>query len=349
MPPKQLSLSNLEPAQEREDRKRVGRGPGSGKGRYAGRGIKGQKSRAGSHKMRAGFEGGQMPIYMRIGKQRGPTSKDAMPVGPFRTSTVPVNIRDLERFEAGGEVTPETLVEKRVIKNTKTDVKLLGVGDISKKLTVRVHAISGTAREKIEAAGGTVELLREAKEHKKRHHKAAVAASDVDGSDLVEDQVQVGSGNGFRLPFGGSAHHDPLAAAGLTGVGPRVVGKRQFLAPQFFPSFGQVAVPASFGGIEGDHVVLRHDHQRLLLKQLGIVVHETPQEERAGAIRITRGASHSCARLVLADLHPGVCRQSLAGERQGAGHRKQQEEVSDFSHGLFLHYLAAKYCACARR
>jgi large subunit ribosomal protein L15 len=139
--------------------------------------------------MRAGFEGGQMPIYMRIGKQRGPTSKDAMPVGPFRTSTVPVNIRDLERFEAGDEVTPETLVEKRVIKNTKTDVKLLGVGDISKKLTVRVHAISATAREKIEAAGGTVELLREAKEHKKRHHKAAAGAgTDVDGGDLVEDQ-----------------------------------------------------------------------------------------------------------------------------------------------------------------
>jgi large subunit ribosomal protein L15 len=185
--PKLLSLSNLEPAQEREDRKRVGRGPGSGKGRYAGRGIKGQKSRAGSHKMRAGFEGGQMPIQMRMGKLKGSTSKDAMPVGPFRTSTVPVNIRDLERFEAGDEVTPETLVEKRLIKNTKTDVKLLGVGDIAKKLTVRVHAISGTAREKIEAAGGTVELLREPKVQKKRHHKGQRAK--VDGSDLVEDQV----------------------------------------------------------------------------------------------------------------------------------------------------------------
>jgi large subunit ribosomal protein L15 len=185
-----LNLSNLQPAQEREDRKRVGRGPGSGKGKYAGRGNKGQKSRAGSHKMRAGFEGGQMPIQMRIGKLRGSTSKDAMPVGPFRTSTVPVNIRDLDRFEAGDEVTPETLVEKRLIKNTKTDVKLLGVGDISKKLTVRLHAISGTAREKIEAAGGTVELLREPKEHKKKHHKAQpVAKAKVDGSDLVEDQV----------------------------------------------------------------------------------------------------------------------------------------------------------------
>ena len=104
-----------------------------------------------------------MPIYMRIGKLRGATSKDAMPIGPFRTSTVPVNIRDLDRFEAGDEVTPESLVEKRLIKNTKTDVKLLGVGELSKKLTVRVHAVSATAREKIEAAGGTVELLREPK------------------------------------------------------------------------------------------------------------------------------------------------------------------------------------------
>ena len=169
---KQLNLSNLKPAQERVDRKRVGRGPGSGTGKTSGRGVKGQKSRAGSHKMRAGFEGGQMPIYMRIGKQRGSTSKDAMPVGPFRTETVPVNVRDLDRFDAGTEVTPETLVEKRLIKNTKIDVKLLGTGEVSKKLTVRVHAISASAREKIEKAGGTVELLREPKVKKARHHHA---------------------------------------------------------------------------------------------------------------------------------------------------------------------------------
>jgi large subunit ribosomal protein L15 len=175
---KQLSLSNLSPAQPREDRKRVGRGLGSGKGRYSGRGIKGQKSRSGSHKMPAGFEGGQTNIYMRIGKLRGATSKDAMPIGPFRTSTQPVNLRDLERFDAGDEVTPETLVEKRVIKNTRTDVKLLGVGEVTKELTVRVHAISGSAREKIEAAGGTVELLREPKEQKKRRHKARPAAAE---------------------------------------------------------------------------------------------------------------------------------------------------------------------------
>ena len=155
----ELNLSNLKPAQARKDRKRVGRGLGSGKGRYSGRGIKGQKSRAGSHKMRAGFEGGQMPIYMRIGKQRGSTSKDAMPIGPFRTETVPVNLRDLDRFDAGAEVTPDTLVEKKIIKNTKIDVKVLGTGEISKKLTVRVHAISASAREKIEKAGGTVQLI----------------------------------------------------------------------------------------------------------------------------------------------------------------------------------------------
>ena len=160
----ELNLSNLKPAAARRDRKRVGRGMGSGKGRYAGRGIKGQKARSGSHKMRAGFEGGQMPVYMRLGKQRGATSKDAMPIGPFRTSTVPVNVRDLDRFDDGAEVTPETLVEKRLIKNTRTDVKILGMGDVSKKLIVRAHAISASAREKIEAAGGTVELLREKKE-----------------------------------------------------------------------------------------------------------------------------------------------------------------------------------------
>src|SRR2546425_11403579 len=116
----ELNLSTLKPAQMRKDGKRVGRGMGSGKGRYSGRGIKGQKSRAGSHKMRAGFEGGQMPVYMRMPKSRGSTSKDAMPIVPFMTRTVPVNLRDLEaRFDAGAEVTPDTLVEKRLIKNTR--------------------------------------------------------------------------------------------------------------------------------------------------------------------------------------------------------------------------------------
>jgi large subunit ribosomal protein L15 len=196
MPEKQLNLSNLQPAQERKDRKRVGRGPGSGKGRYAGRGIKGQKSRSGSHKMRAGFEGGQMPIYMRIGKLRGSTSKDAMPVGPFRTYTHPINLRDLDRFDAGDVVTPESLVEKGLLKNTKVDVKLLASGEVSKKLTIRVHAISASAREKIEAAGGTVELLREPKVKKKKHHAAAkpeVAAAEAPAADAPEADAEEAS------------------------------------------------------------------------------------------------------------------------------------------------------------
>ncbi len=144
-----LNLSNLQPADPKRPRKRVGRGLGSGKGRYSGRGIKGQKSRSGSHKMRPGFEGGQNPIYMRLGKQRGPHSKDAMPMGPHRTSTAPVNVSTLEaRFDAGAEVTPEALVEEGVLKNTKTDVKILGKGELTKKLSITAHAVSAErARE----------------------------------------------------------------------------------------------------------------------------------------------------------------------------------------------------------
>src|SRR5436190_2702880 len=195
-----LNLSSLKPAQDRKTRKRVGRGLGSGKGRYSGRGIKGQKSRSGSHKMRAGFEGGQMPIYMRIGKLRGSTSKDAMPVGPFRTQTVPVNVRDLDRFEAGEEVTPESLVEKRLIKNTRIDIKLLGTGEVTKALTVRVHRVSSAARQKIEAAGGTVELLREPDEGRARRKTKQAppadeaplegGATDADAAPAQESEEQ---------------------------------------------------------------------------------------------------------------------------------------------------------------
>src|SRR3954468_6138856 len=160
--PEQLNLSTLKPAEARRDRKRVGRGLGSGKGRYSGRGIKGQKSRSGSAKMRAGFEGGQMPIAMRIGKSRGNTSKDAMPVGPFRTYTQPVNVAALARFDAGTEVTPELLKSAGLIRSVRKDVKILGKGDLDVKLTVSAHAVSATAREKIEAAGGSGARLREA-------------------------------------------------------------------------------------------------------------------------------------------------------------------------------------------
>jgi large subunit ribosomal protein L15 len=188
MPPEdELSLSNLKPAQKRRARKRVGRGLGSGKGRYSGRGIKGQKARSGSHNMRPGFEGGQMPIYMRLPKQRGPYSKDAMPVGPHRTSTVPVNLAVLEqKFENGDEVTLEALVEKGVIKNTRTDVKVLGNGQLGKKLTVTVHAFSASAREKIEKAGGTATALRPPREEKKRTPKRKTPEPEPEAEEAAE-------------------------------------------------------------------------------------------------------------------------------------------------------------------
>jgi len=172
--PEELSLSNLKPAQARKDRKRVGRGLGSGKGRYSGRGIKGQKSRSGSHKMPAGFEGGQMPIDMRLGKLRGNTSADAMPIGPFRTYSQPVNVAALEsRFEAGSEVTPEALKAVGLIRKVSVDVKVLGVGELTKTLSVSAHGFSKSAVEKIEAAGGKVSWLRGEPVKKRKRHKAA--------------------------------------------------------------------------------------------------------------------------------------------------------------------------------
>jgi large subunit ribosomal protein L15 len=176
-----LTLSNLKPAQKRRGRKRVGRGLGSGKGRYSGRGIKGQKARSGSHTMRPGFEGGQTPIYMRLPKQRGPYSKDAMPIGPHRTQTVPVNLRDLERvFDDGAEATLEAMLEKGLIKNTRVDVKVLGQGELTKKLAVTAHSFSASAREKIEQAGGSVTALRPPREAKRRRRKAAAAPEPVE-------------------------------------------------------------------------------------------------------------------------------------------------------------------------
>ena len=139
--------------------KRRGRGKGSGQGKTAGRGHKGYNARSGGG-VRPGYEGGQMPIYMRVGKLRGPHMKKSMPIGPFRTYQVPVNVGRLAKvFAAGAEVTPEALVEKRIVKNTRTPIKILGGGEIDVALTVRMHAFSQTAAEKIAAAGGTVELL----------------------------------------------------------------------------------------------------------------------------------------------------------------------------------------------
>ena len=188
--PESLNLSNLQPAQARKDRKRVGRGLGSGKGRYSGRGIKGQKARAGSHAMRAGFEGGQMPLYMRTAKLRGNTSADAMPIGPFRTATVPVNVRDLERFDAGTEVTPESLVEAGILKNTRTDVKILGQGELTKKLSVTAHAFSASARAKIEQAGGSVTFLRGEPVPKKKKRAAKPKLAEPEAAEAAEPEAE---------------------------------------------------------------------------------------------------------------------------------------------------------------
>jgi large subunit ribosomal protein L15 len=184
----ELNLSNLKPAQARKARKRIGRGLGSGKGRYSGRGIKGQKSRAGSHAMPAGFEGGQMPIDMRTGKLRGNTSADAMPIGPFRTYNQPVNVGSLdERFDAGADVTVEALKEAGLISKLSLDVKILGEGELSKKLTVTAHSFSKSAVEKIEASGGTVVRLREPVERKKKKHKASAPKPEAaDDDEVVE-------------------------------------------------------------------------------------------------------------------------------------------------------------------
>ena len=187
--PDDLNLSNLKPAQVRKDRKRIGRGMGSGKGRYSGRGLKGQKARSGSHKMRPGFEGGQNPLYMRLGKQRGPYSKDAMPIGPHRTATQPVNVAALEEgFEAGAEVTPESLVEKGLVRNTRVDVKLLGQGDLTKKLSIRVHAASASAREKVEAAGGSLTLLKE--QPKRRMRRPTEETPETGSEEASPESVQ---------------------------------------------------------------------------------------------------------------------------------------------------------------
>lgn len=158
-------LHNLKPSKgATTSRKRVGRGPGSGTGKTSGRGQKGQNSRSGGG-VRPGFEGGQMPLYMRVAKLRGSNKKMSMPMGPFRTHTLPVNVEQLASFEAGTEVTPELLKQAGILKHLRHPVKVLGRGELSTKLTVRVHAVSESAKAKIEAAGGTVELIEGPKPH----------------------------------------------------------------------------------------------------------------------------------------------------------------------------------------
>jgi large subunit ribosomal protein L15 len=154
-----VGLHTLKPAPgSRRSRKRVGRGNGSGYGKTSGRGHKGAGARSGN-KRKTGYEGGQNPVHMRMRKLRGPHKKMSMPFERFRTRTQPVNLSDLDdRFKSGDEVTPESLRSAGLAKR-RHPVKVLARGELSKKLTVKVHAFSAQAKEKIEAAGGTCEVI----------------------------------------------------------------------------------------------------------------------------------------------------------------------------------------------
>jgi len=155
-----VGLHNLKPAPgSRKDRKRVGRGHGSGHGKTSGRGHKGAGSRAGA-KDRARFEGGQNPIHMRMRKLRGPNKKMSMPFEMFRTHTQPVNLVDLDRrFESGASVDLDALKAAGLATRRDVDVKILGKGELSKPLTVHAHKFSKAAREAIESAGGTCQVI----------------------------------------------------------------------------------------------------------------------------------------------------------------------------------------------
>jgi large subunit ribosomal protein L15 len=155
----EIGLHNLKPKPgSKKPRKRIGRGEGSGLGKTSGRGHKGAGARSG-RKRKAGYEGGQNPIHMRMRKLRGPHKKQSMPFENFRTKTQAVNLSDLEeRFDSGAEVNPESLKQKGLAKR-KDPVKVLGRGEIKKKLEVHAHAFSAAAKEKIEAAGGSCHTL----------------------------------------------------------------------------------------------------------------------------------------------------------------------------------------------
>ena len=146
-----MDLSNLRPAEGsvKSDNFRRGRGHGSGNGKTAGKGHKGQKARSGAPRL--GFEGGQMPLYRRIPK-RGFKNRNRMEI-------VAINISALEKFDNGADVTVDTLIESGIVKNPKDGVKILGNGELTKKLNVKANAFSASAKEKIEALGGTCEVI----------------------------------------------------------------------------------------------------------------------------------------------------------------------------------------------
>ena len=171
------------PRGSKKARKRVGRGNASGHGTYAGKGMKGQQARAGSGP-RPGFEGGQTPLIRKLPVKRGFRN-------PFRIEFTPVNLHDLERLPAASEVTPESLTAARIIHSSEDVIKLLGDGEVSSALTVRVHRVSAPARAKIEAAGGSVQELmprKEPKVRKVREPKKVAVAEQSDEAEATKEQ-----------------------------------------------------------------------------------------------------------------------------------------------------------------
>ena len=147
-----MEQHELKPVKSKKARKRVGRGDASGYGSYSGRGIKGQNSRSGGG-VRPGFEGGQLPLFRRLPRIRGFTNI-------FRTEYSVVNVEHLETFENGTDITPELLVQVGLVKKPKSLIKILGSGELSKSLNVHAHNFSGSAKNKIESAGGKIEELK---------------------------------------------------------------------------------------------------------------------------------------------------------------------------------------------
>jgi large subunit ribosomal protein L15 len=155
----EIFLHNLQPDEgARHSKKRVGRGEGSGVGKTSGRGHKGSKQRSGGQ-ISPRYEGGQMPLHMRLPKLRGPLAKTAMPIGPFRTHTTPVNLDRLVCFGKDEVVSPEALIAKGIIKKADEKVKILGNGELTHPLTIKAHGFSASALAKIQAAGGTAEVI----------------------------------------------------------------------------------------------------------------------------------------------------------------------------------------------
>jgi large subunit ribosomal protein L15 len=155
----EIFLHNLVPDPgATQDRKRIGRGAGSGTGKTSGKGHKGSKARSGGQTSPR-YEGGQMPLHMRLPKLRGPNAKTAMPIGPFRTYMTPVNLSRLADFAKGEEVSPDTLRAKGIIKKADERVKILANGELTQPLTIKAHGFSASALTKIQAAGGTAEVI----------------------------------------------------------------------------------------------------------------------------------------------------------------------------------------------